>query len=418
MMQRRPRIAALVDLSRETTSGGHVKYWERLAQACAKQDAPIDLTVYFSGTGVDEYLSPHVRFRFLPPVFSTARLKFLPYVPAHTDLAPFHPALARELQNYDCIHTTDGYFAFARTAERVARRYGVPLVTSFHTDTPAYAEIFTQHTLQNLLGERLGGWVDSFFKISKRQRRSKEARMSAHMRACKVVMIIRSEDISRGGSYISSEKIRWMRKGVDKDLFKPQPAMRAEIERDYNIAPGKFLVLFVGRVDVGKNMPVLLQACAKAIEKGAKLHLFVVGLGPMSDEVKSVLGENATMAGLLSPEKLAKIYAAVDCLAVASQIEIGGLISMEAIASGCPVLVSKKSGIATIFGNPAAMKVVDDDVSSWADSLMSFASDKAQQAAMRAAAVTYRNEKLAGWGDVLREDFLPVWQSATQNKET
>jgi glycosyltransferase involved in cell wall biosynthesis len=413
-MENRPRIAALVDLPREAAAGGHVKYWERLARVCAKEGAPIDLTVYFSGTGADEILSPYVRFRFLPPVFSTARLKFLPYVPAHTDLAPFHPALARELPNYDCIHTTDGYFAFARTAERVAQQCGIPLVTSFHTDTPAYAELFTHEALLSLLGNKFGGWLDSFFKISVRERRSKEARMGAHMRACCAVMTMRSEDIAMGRENISSEKIRWMRKGVDKELFVPQSAARPEIEREYKVASEKFLVLFVGRVDVGKNMPVLLQACAKAIEKGVPLHLIVVGLGPMSDEVKAVLGEKATLTGLLSPEKLAKIYAAVDCLAIASNIEIGGLIAMEAIACGCPVLVSRVSGIAPLFGSPLAMKEVDDNASAWAESMASLAQDRAQQAAMRTAAMTFRNKKLAGWNDVLKEDFLPVWQSVMQ----
>jgi hypothetical protein len=115
----RPKIAALVDLPRAAGSGGHVKWWERIAAAAADQpDFPFDLTVYFSGDAADEVLAPHVRLRSLSPVFSTARLKFLPYTPDDTDLAPYHPRLARELARYDLIHTTDGFFAFARTAER------------------------------------------------------------------------------------------------------------------------------------------------------------------------------------------------------------------------------------------------------------------------------------------------------------
>src|SRR5579871_1876528 len=91
------RVAALVDLPRSPEAGGHVKCWERLAHAAADGDLPLDLTVYFSGRRKTEILGPGARMAQLPPVFSTAQLKFLPYVPDHTDLAPYHRSLAREL---------------------------------------------------------------------------------------------------------------------------------------------------------------------------------------------------------------------------------------------------------------------------------------------------------------------------------
>jgi glycosyltransferase involved in cell wall biosynthesis len=388
-----------------------------MAQACVKENAPIDLTVYFLGTRSDEILSPHVRFRFLPPVFSTARLKFLPYVPAHTDLASFHSRLAQELPGYDLFHATDGFFAFARTAERVSGARGIPLVTSFHTDIPAYAELFTHDMLQNLFGKKVGTWVDYIFKISKLERYAKESRLGEHLRACAIVLAMRPTDKELAQKFVSGKIIKPMRMGVDKEIFTPQQDARAEVERDYKIAPGKFLTLFVGRVDAGKNVPLLLRACVKAIEKGAKLHLIAVGLGPLSAEVKAVLRNNVTLTGFLPPEKLAKIYAGVDCLSMASDIEIGGLVGVEALSCGCPVLASKASGVASLYGNPAALKEVDGTISSWADSLVSFAKDKTQQAAMREAALAFRREKLAGWGEILKEDFLPIWQSLVRKEK-
>src|SRR5579862_4098265 len=112
------RVAALVDLPRSPEAGGHVKCWERLAEAAADAELPLDLTVYFSGRHRTEVLGPGARLAHLPPLLSTAQLKFLPYVPDHTDLAPYHPRLARELADYDLIHTTDAFFAFANRRER------------------------------------------------------------------------------------------------------------------------------------------------------------------------------------------------------------------------------------------------------------------------------------------------------------
>lgn len=115
------RVAVLVDLPRTAHSGGHVKGWESRAYALAQTDLPVELTLFFSGPEKTEWLAPHVCLRQLPPVFSTRNLRFLPYVPDYTDLAPYHPALAKELKNFDVIHTTDAYFAFSRTAERVSK---------------------------------------------------------------------------------------------------------------------------------------------------------------------------------------------------------------------------------------------------------------------------------------------------------
>ena len=404
------RIAVLVDLPREAGAGGHVKYWERMALAAVHENAPIDMTIYFSGVGEDQALSPQVRFRYLPPVFSTSRLKFLSYVPAHTDLAGFHPRLAEELPGYDVIHTTDGFFAFARTAERIAKWNRIPLVTSFHTDTPAYAELFTRATLENLLGRGFGSLVAQVFKIPARARLAQEKRLKAHLENCAAVLAMRSEDMALAQDAVTVDKIRHMHIGVDKEMFAPQRQDRHGIERDYGIAPGKFIVLFVGRVDAGKNMPVLLQACSNTIGRGAKLHLIVAGVGPMNDEVKQTLGENVTLAGLVPPEKLARLYASVDCLAIASDIEIGGMIGLEALASGCPVLVSKQSGVAQLCNGTEAMQMVESGVGAWTAALFDAARDAARLSVMRDAAFAYRRDVLMDWNDVLNRDFLPVWQ--------
>src|SRR5690348_11665153 len=112
-------VGVLVDLARRADSGGHVKCWERLAEAAA--DLPgLDLTVHFAGPGCgSENIAGNVRFVSEKPVFSTARLGFLlGEVPDDADLAPWHPRLAQALPRYDVVHTTDAFFAYAKTALR------------------------------------------------------------------------------------------------------------------------------------------------------------------------------------------------------------------------------------------------------------------------------------------------------------
>src|SRR5712691_8817288 len=148
------KVGVLVDLTLSGEAGGHVKCWQRLAEAAVDYADRLDLTVHFSGPQPRRVeLSPAVRYVLLPPVLSTARL--VREVPDHTDLAPWHPRLGRALADYDVIHTTDAFFCYARTARRFARRHGTPIVSSIHTNTPEYARITTSKLLQRTLGTGL-----------------------------------------------------------------------------------------------------------------------------------------------------------------------------------------------------------------------------------------------------------------------
>src|SRR5580700_4417287 len=157
------KVGVLVDLTLTEDAGGHVKCWERIAEAAVEFSDRLDLTVHFNGPDKPPAprqieLSPTVRYVLMPPVFSTRRL--VRSVPDHTDLGLWHPGLARVLPNYDVLHTTDAFFCYARTATRFARRSGVPVVSSIHTNTPEYARI----TVDHMLGQVFGGGV--FYRLT------------------------------------------------------------------------------------------------------------------------------------------------------------------------------------------------------------------------------------------------------------
>jgi len=407
------RVAALVDLPRTPESGGHVKCWERLAHAAADAQLPLDLTVYFSGRNPNEALGPGARMEHLPPVFSTAQLKFLPYVPDHTDLAPYHPPLARELANYDVIHTTDAFFAFARTAESVSRRRGIPLTTSFHTDTPSYTRIFTRQTIEARFG---ASWparklIDDW-NFPERQGRRMDERLVQHIRRCSFVAATRAEDHDLAGSILGRSRVGPLRLGIDKQMFGPHRADRARVEAEFGVPPGQILVLFVGRLDVGKNIHTLVDAIAALRAEGAPLHLITAGVGPAADDIRKKLGPAATVAGFVASDALARLYASVDLVALASEVEIRSMVGVEAMASGCPVLVSKKSGVAELFDFTPAMRVVESGAAAWAAALRMIAEAAGARAGMRQAALDYARRQLAGWREVLEEDLFSLWREA------
>lgn len=380
------RVGVLVDLARRPDSGGHVKCWERLAAAAAGVPG-LELVVHFAGPGRGtEALAPNVRFVFEPPVFSTARLGFLVGdVPDHADLAPWHPRVASALRGYDVVHTTDAFFAYARTALRSGR----PLVNSVHTNTPEYARHYAARTLARLgLGplhlERL---------VEKRMR----ARLAAHQRRCAFAFVSRPDELAAAAE-LTGGRAGLLRRGIDKAFFTPARRRRAE--------DGRLVVLYAGRIDSGKNVGVLVEAIALC---GPEVHLVCAGEGPLRREITARLGPRASCPGNLSPDALADAYASADLFAFPSTIEEHANVVQEALASGLPVLATA-SMARLVEPGVTGLVLPGDDPRAWAEAITGLAAER--RAAMGRAARAFAETRLPSWRDVLVEDLLPRWREA------
>ncbi len=412
------RVAALIDLPRSGLSGGHVKGWEYRAETVAASDMPLDLTVFFSGPEKTEILAPHVCLRQLPPVFSTKRLPFLSYVPDHTDLAPYHPALAKELPDFDVIHTTDAYFAFARTAERVAKKHNIPLVTSFHTDTPSYSRVFTRKTINSFFGNSgLARFLNDTCRLPEREEQKMLRRLRAHLACCCEALLIRSEDRALVDEILGPEHAHLLRPVVDLDRFNPKKADRPAIDAQFNIPPGRFLVLFAGRMDEGKNIYTLIEAMEKLIARNVPVHLITAGIGPAAEDLAERLQSHVTVAGFIEPDMLARVMASSDVFALTSEIEIRSFVAIEALASGLSIAISAKSGIAELIKEASdALRIVKGGADAWAEALEELAANPARLASMREAAKNYARTQIVDWETAMREDFLPVWEKAAKRQ--
>jgi glycosyltransferase involved in cell wall biosynthesis len=80
------------------------------------------------------------------------------------------------------------------------------------------------------------------------------------------------------------------------------------------------------------------------------------------------------------------------------------------MASGCPVLVSRKSGVAPLFDHTPAMRQVSGGAAAWAAALRAFCADRDGQRSMGLAALRYSAGRLASWGEVLEEDLFSIWR--------
>ena len=278
-------------------------------------------------------------------MFGTRRLPFLSHVPDHTDLSPWHPRLARQLPNYDVIHTTDAYFAYARTAMAIGRRRNIPIVNSIHTNTPEYARLFTAQTIERLFGGTIVSSVLlSRLDVAQRMEQRMLRRLAAYQRRCAFVLVSRPEQLADLRDALGG-RAGLLRRGIDRNMYHPAQRDRAWLARNYGIPPERLAILAAGRLNRGKNILLLAEAVALLLKQGVDAHLICAGDGEDRAAVIERLGARTSCPGIVEPAELARLYASADLFALPSRIEESANVLFEALASGLPVLVARDGGM-------------------------------------------------------------------------
>jgi len=193
-------------------------------------------------------------------------------------------------------------------------------------------------------------------------------------------------------------KGRWevMPPGVDYARFSApdRETCRREICARHGIDPGAFIVLFVGMNFEHKGLDTVVTAVAEAKKQrsGTKFHLLAVGKGNVAkyeaQAARQGLESSTTFAGAIT-SNLERYYRAADCLMLPSAFETFGMVVLEAMAAGLPVIISPKMGVkdAVDHGRTGFILPAADDAKAGADYLTSLCvGDTASQSSAKAMA--------------------------------
>jgi glycosyltransferase involved in cell wall biosynthesis len=144
-----------------------------------------------------------------------------------------------------------------------------------------------------------------------------------------------------------------MPNGVDSQAFQPGP-IDQEMRARYGIPPDAFLALFVGAQDRAhyfKGVPTLLRAVARQ----PMTSLLLAGDGDLRADFERLAAElgisdRVVFAGRVEQNDLASIYRAADLLVLPSETrgEAFGMVLLEAMASGRPVIASDLPGVRSV----------------------------------------------------------------------
>ena len=407
-------IGVWVDLYREP-AGGHVKCWERFAEAATTISAQLDLTVHFLGDQEQTItLASNVRYILHRPRFSTKGLPFLKNVPGHTDLVSYNPSLLPHLHNCDIVHTTHPLFSFGKTALRYCCQTGKPLVSSVHTDTPQYSQIFMEQTLCKMFGPGfLSRLLNDRLQLPRRYRQQMERQLQHHWQTSTHVLVSQPSDREQVAQVLPGDRISHLRRGIDRRLFSPRYRDRQALAVNYGVPADRFLLLFVGRLDACKNVMTFAHSARLLLERGIPIHALAVGQGSSAPELQAVLGDHVTLTGSLPQTELGPIFASADLFVFPSQTETLGNVVVEAKACGLPVLVSADGGAHQVIQSSGQDGVVvpETNPNIWADQIEQLYHDPIQLAHMRQATQEHMAIAWPTWETILLEDLLPVWSA-------
>lgn len=248
----------------------------------------------------------------------------LPFYPDIRLSLPNARAFVRLLDRHqpDLVHCATE-FSIGWLGQSLARRRGIPVVTSYHTDFSRYTEAYGVPWLRPTVARHLA--------------RFHRAAARTYTPSAPAANDLRALGIHHAEV--------WGR-GVDTVRFHPRH--RSEPLR---VAYGRrdtFIFLHVGRLAAEKGVDVILTAFARAraqLPAGAA-HLVIAGAGPRADALRKLGGDDVTFLGNLDRERiLPRLYASADAFLFSSVTETLGLVVLEAMASGLPVLATPAGGV-------------------------------------------------------------------------
>lgn len=318
----------LAPLGRTADAGGMNVYVRELARELGKRGLIVDIFTRWTDPTTPWIfpLSEQVRI---------VHIKAGPIAKVHKhDLFQYIPEFVRRVQQfteheqhgYDVIHSH--YWLSGVAGMRLAETWDIPHLTMFHTLARLKQQARPEERESSLRIEYEGRIITNVDQI---------AVATPHER----------EQITRIYG-ISPQRMTVVPCGVDLQQFKPLDRTQARASLGLN---GKSVLLFVGRPDPLKGGELLIQA-AQLLRQPATVVMVGGSLegDPELERLQALarkqgLDDKVHFVGAIPQEDLPRFYSAADLVVIPSHYESFGLVAVEALACGTPVIATKVGGL-------------------------------------------------------------------------
>lgn len=314
------------------------------------------------------------------------------------------PKVKSMLETFDLVHL---HYPFYGTANLVRqwknRNPHTPLVITYHMDT------------------RAPGWKGLIFKWYNKYWMPK---------------ILRSADLIIGSSedYIDASDARALRDempekwktlpfGVDIERFVPRENP-SEVFEELELDPSVPTVLFVGGMDKAhyfKGVEVLLKALKQVKDQGHAIQAIMVGDGDLRESYQRKaynlgLQDIVSFAGRVEDEVLPHVYNAADLFILPSTTrgEAFGMVLLESMASGVPVLASDIAGVRSVAADGGVV-VPPGDYMALGDAIVSHFDQVPEEREKKAMEVREKAEEQYSWEHIV--NLLETWYGELVEKQ-
>ena len=174
---------------------------------------------------------------------------------------------------------------------------------------------------------------------------------------------------------LPEEKLKLNPNGFDDDMFRPKSITKKELFKQFglNIDPEK-LVSFVGKFTDFKGIDILINAARKVTDEIPEVVFALAGDGQLMTEMKQLTSElkldNVYFLGHQTQEDVASLYSAADVSVVPSRIEPFGLVAIEALGCGTPVIATNAGGLKDFVNNDVGQLIEMENVDALANAII------------------------------------------------
>ncbi|HAT03302.1 MAG TPA: hypothetical protein DCS29_00805 [Candidatus Magasanikbacteria bacterium] len=321
-------------------------------------------------------------------------------IPISYGNAAYMPQIKQELDDFDIVHLHYPFFGTANMVRKWKEKHPEkPLVITYHMDT------------------RSGGWKGLVFKYYASYWMPKILGSADKLIASSFDYI----KVSDAAGLFRANEDKWVEIpfGVDIHQFEPRMVQDALFAR-HRLNPELPTVLFVGGMDAPhyfKGIPLLLDALLLLKQRDERIQCVCVGDGELREKFElraqgMGLGEIVRFVGSVSNEELPYYYNMADLLVLPSMTrgEAFGMVLLEAMASGVPVVASDLPGVRTV-ARDGGMVFEPGNTHELADTIAGYFSQDTQQASWRqdvrmVAERKYAWEQVAGQLDTLYRELV------------
>ena len=286
------------------------------------------------------------------------------------------PTLIQE--KYDLVHIHTPFIAHY-AGLKIAKALSVPCVETYHT----FFEDYLHHYLP---------WIPTSIArslarfISKQQCNAVDAIVAPSK---PMLDVLRSYGVKAEAEVIPT--------GLQAASF--NQAGQVNFREKYHIPHNRPMLLYVGRVAFEKNIDFLLSVVHTLKDEMPEILLVITGEGPaeasLHKQVRNLsLEKNVKFIGYLDREtELNACYRAADIFVFASTSETQGLVLLEAMAQGTPVVAIAELGTASILVEGRGALIAQEEPLDFADKVQQLLHDRVRREALGLKALQYAQEE-------------------------